>query len=190
METISVIRILDDIKRFFSRRCPPNNNCHQKIWEIDMGFLLLSLLTFYVLFLGLFYALRWKTWRRRLSWLASTPGWNNSAWRVRVEGLRSARSIVTIAIYPMPTDINNKFLFSCKRFIPASNKTVHNFLAFLCGLGAKNEEQESKTARKMAQVKERGGVGSRFISRAVKTENPFPRSIFAPKPNGNACYAG
>ena len=97
---------------------------------------------------------------------------------------------MTIAIYPMPTDINNKFLLSCKRFIPASNKTVHNFLAFLCGLGAKNEEQESKTARKMAQVKERGGVGSRFISRAVKTENPFPRSIFAPKPNGNACYAG
>jgi len=36
----------------------------------------------------------------------------------------------------------------------------------------------------MAQVKERGEVGSRFISRAVKTENPFPRSIFAPKPNG------
>ena len=57
--------ILDDIKRFFSRRCPPNNNCHQKLWEIDMGFLLLSLLTFSVLFLGLFYALRWKTWRRR-----------------------------------------------------------------------------------------------------------------------------
>ena len=32
--------------------------------------------------------------------------------------------------------------------------------------------------------------GSRFISRAVKTENPFPWSFFAPKPNGNACYAG
>ena len=29
--------------------------------------------------------------------------------------------------------------------------------AFVCGLGAKNEEQETKTARKMAQVKERGG---------------------------------
>ena len=27
----------------------------------------------------------------------------------------------------------------------------------MCGLGAKNEEQETKTARKMAQVKERGG---------------------------------
>ena len=32
--------------------------------------------------------------------------------------------------------------------------------------------------------------GSRFISRAAKTENPVPRSFFAPKPNGNACYAG
>ena len=62
--------------------------------------------------------------------------------------------------------------------------------AFLCGLGAKNEERESKTARKMMQVKERGGSGSCFISRAVKTENPVPRSFFAPKLNGNACYAG
>ena len=32
--------------------------------------------------------------------------------------------------------------------------------------------------------------GSRFISRAVKTESPLPRYFFAPKPNGNACYAG
>ena len=58
----------------------------------------------------------------------------------------------------------------------------------------------------MAQVKERGGggeerkgtlplplpsfFGSRFISRAIKTENPLPRSFFAPKLNGNACYTG
>ena len=61
----------------------------------------------------------------------------------------------------------------------------------------------------MAQVKERGGAGeerfpsflplplpplsffgSRFISRAVKTENPLPRSFLAPKLNGNAFYAG
>ena len=32
--------------------------------------------------------------------------------------------------------------------------------------------------------------GSCFISRAAKTENPVPRSFFAPKPSGNACYAG
>ena len=31
--------------------------------------------------------------------------------------------------------------------------------------------------------------GSRFISRAVKTESPL-RYFFARKPNGNACYAG
>ena len=63
----------------------------------------------------------------------------------------------------------------------------------------------------MAQVKERGGAGEErkfpsfpspsphfhflalvtcFISRAAKTENPVPRSFFAPKPNANACYAG
>ena len=58
----------------------------------------------------------------------------------------------------------------------------------------------------MAQVKERGEggeerketglllpplsfIGSCFISRAAKTENPVPRSFIAPKPNGNACYA-
>ena len=29
-----------------------------------------------------------------------------------------------------------------------------------------------------------------LISRAIKTENPLPRSLFARKPNGNACYAG
>ena len=40
--------------------------------------------------------------------------------------------------------------------------------------------------------KERGTrvKDSCFISRAAKTENPVPRSFFAPKPNGNACYAG
>ena len=32
--------------------------------------------------------------------------------------------------------------------------------------------------------------GARSISRAAKTENPVPRSFFAPKSNGNACYAG
>ena len=32
--------------------------------------------------------------------------------------------------------------------------------------------------------------GSCFISRAAKTENPVPPSFFAPKPHGNACYAG
>ena len=47
------------------------------------------------------------------------------------------------------------------------------------------------------RVKDRGTNGAskragrgRFISRSVKTENPLPRSFFAPKRNGNACYAG
>ena len=33
----------------------------------------------------------------------------------------------------------------------------------------------------MAQVKEQGGGGSRFISRAVTSENALPRSFFVPK---------
>ena len=58
--------------------------------------------------------------------------------------------------------------------------------AFPCGFGAKNEEPGSKTAQKMARVKERGGVeiGSRSISCVAKNENPVPRSF-----NRNACYA-
>ena len=32
--------------------------------------------------------------------------------------------------------------------------------------------------------------GSRSTSSAAKTENPFPRSFFTPKPNENACDAG
>ena len=43
--------------------------------------------------------------------------------------------------------------------------------AFPCGLGTKNEEQESKTSRKMAQVKERAGGGE---------ERKFP---FFPSPS-------
>ena len=54
--------------------------------------------------------------------------------------------------------------------------------AFPCCFGA-------KTARKMARVSD-SFFGSRFISRAAKTENLVPRSFFAPKQHGNACYAG
>ena len=32
--------------------------------------------------------------------------------------------------------------------------------------------------------------GTRVKDRAIKTENTLPRSLFAPKPNENACYAG
>ena len=44
--------------------------------------------------------------------------------------------------------------------------------------------RESKTA----QQRPLSFFGSRFISRAAKTENLFPRSFFAPKQHGNACY--
>ena len=44
--------------------------------------------------------------------------------------------------------------------------------AFPCGFVAKNEEQESKTARKMARVKERGGALVPFFAR-LKPKIPF-----------------
>ena len=47
-----------------------------------------------------------------------------------------------------------------------------------------------RSKKRGTRVKDRATNGSRFISRSVKTENPLPRSFFAPKPNGNACYAG
>ena len=72
---------------------------------------------------------------------------------------------------------------------------------FRCGLGPKNEERQVKDRAENGPSKRAGrgwgqgqGQGfffffvSRFISRAVKTESPLPRSFFAPKPNGNACY--
>ena len=40
-------------------------------------------------------------------------------------------------------------------------------------------EERTRKESQMARVKDRGGA-----------ENPVPRSFFAPKPNGNVCYAG
>ena len=48
--------------------------------------------------------------------------------------------------------------------------------AFPCGLGAKNEERESKTTRKMAQVKERGGGGEE--RKVLPSPPPPPTFIF------------
>ena len=49
---------------------------------------------------------------------------------------------------------------------------------FLCGVGAKNEEQESKTVGKTAQVKERGGGGEErkemLADKALDFENRPP----------------
>ena len=48
-----------------------------------------------------------------------------------------------------------------------------------------------QSKKRGSRVKDRA-KSSRFrsIFRAVKTENPVPRSFFALKPNGNTCYAG
>ena len=48
--------------------------------------------------------------------------------------------------------------------------------AFPCGLGTKNEEQESKTSRKMAQVKERAGGGEE--RKFPSFPSPSPSFIF------------
>ena len=70
----------------------------------------------------------------------------------------------------------------------------------------RTRKESQRPREKMGRVKERGGglsavfflplpplsfLRSRSIFRAVKTENPVPRSAFArPKPDGNASYAG
>ena len=53
--------------------------------------------------------------------------------------------------------------------------------------GTRVKDREKSGASKRAPL---SLFGSRFISRAVKTESPLPQYFFAPKPNGNACYAG
>ena len=40
------------------------------------------------------------------------------------------------------------------------------------------------------RVKDRAKNGSLLISGAAKTDSPVPRSIFATKRNGHACYTG
>ena len=55
---------------------------------------------------------------------------------------------------------------------------------FLCGLGAKNEERESKTSRQMAQVKERGGGGEE----RKETLADKPRD-FENRPLGLSCLS-
>ena len=56
--------------------------------------------------------------------------------------------------------------------------------AFLWGLGAKNEERESKTARKMAQVKEHGGGGEE--RKEMLADNPWD---FEDCPLGLSCLS-
>ena len=69
------------------------------------------------------------------------------------------------------------------------------FLACVASVSVRFRRKERGTRvkdREKSGASKRAGslFGSRFISRAVKTESPLPRYFFAPKPNGNACYAG
>ena len=45
------------------------------------------------------------------------------------------------------------------------------FIAFPCSFGANNEERESETAQKMAQVKEWGGVRKNYLCFVFSFEN-------------------
>ena len=56
--------------------------------------------------------------------------------------------------------------------------------AFLCGLRAMNEEQESKTAGKMARVKERGG--DREEMKETLADKPHD---FGNRPLGLSCLS-
>ena len=64
-------------------------------------------------------------------------------------------------------------------------KRAGNFVACVASVSVRFRSKERGT-----RVKDRAKNGSRFISKAVKTENRLPRSFFALKLNGNACYEG
>ena len=66
-------------------------------------------------------------------------------------------------------------------------------LAYVASVSVRFRSKERGTRvkdRTKNGASKRAFFGSRFISPAVKTENPVPRSFFGPKLNGNACYAG
>ena len=67
----------------------------------------------------------------------------------------------------------------------SSPKNIGRAIACVAGVSVRFRSKERGT-----RVKDCAKNGSCFISRAAKTKNPVPRSFFAPKPNGNACYAG
>ena len=57
------------------------------------------------------------------------------------------------------------------------------------GTSVKNRVKNGASKRAGRGGEERY-LSARSISHTAKTENSVPRSFFAPKPNGNACYAG
>ena len=70
-----------------------------------------------------------------------------------------------------PTRTNSGLELLSSWFYCLTSLRSKRFCAVACGLGAKNEEQESKTAPKMAQVKERGGFSFNF-SRDQNRKSP------------------
>ena len=95
----------------------------------------------------------------------------------------TANGVMFCEIYPqsathITTDPRFIYLFYFQvlfnqSLIPDSSVLQPAQQAFPCGLGAKNEKRESKTARKMAQVKKRVGVDLVSFLARPKPRIPF-----------------
>ena len=69
---------------------------------------------------------------------------------------------------------------------------LHDLLACVTSVSVRfrSKERGARVKDQARNCSSKTFFGSRFISLAAKTKNPVPRSFFAPKPNGNACYEG
>ena len=92
-------------------------------------------------------------------------------------------------------NILNVLLISCSRsnyninfMAPSTAKRIACVTSVSVGLGSKERQRNGifgvLPARRMVREPK---IGKR---RRKNTENPIPWSFFAPKPHGNACYAG
>ena len=113
---------------------------------------------------------------------------------VSVDVRRSKKSLLKLPLYPL---------------VPSKENGVHFCVACVASVSMRFRSKERgtrvKDRVKNDETKRAGrGWGRKVIlpfplpllsffwlsiSRTAKTENPVPRSFFAPKPNGNACYA-
>ena len=67
---------------------------------------------------------------------------------------------------------------------------LHDLLACVASVSVRfrSQEQGTRVKDQARNCSSKTFFGFRFISLAAKTKNPVPRSFFAPKPNGNACF--
>ena len=109
------------------------------------------------------------------SWPVKIAFWSDSVGQFDASYLNQSlvRLMKRLDVWPRPECYNTNL--STDAHVPTQPAQQ----AFLCGLGTKNEEQETKTARIMAQVKERGGVGEeRKETLFLSFLSPSPSFIF------------